>query len=200
MKATLNKEVDVRRILKAAGTLAAVFCAGLAFGQDASSATAGAAPVLNLGMCLGVLGAACATFLGGIGSSLGLAYSGQAASGALSEDPEKFGMVFPIQALPGSQGIFGLLIGFLILIKIGVLSASSEPMTVSRGLYAFVCSLPVGCVGLFSGIGMGKACAASIQLVLRKPKEFGKAIIAPALIETYAVFGLLLSFIMWLKL
>jgi V/A-type H+-transporting ATPase subunit K len=169
------------------------------FAQGTEGETAVSSGV-SLGLVLGVLGAAAATFLGGIGSSLGLKYSGQAASGVLSEDPTKFGVIFPIQALPGSQGIFGLLMGFLILVKIGALGAALEPMTVERGLYALMCALPVGVVGVSSGIGMGQACAASIQLVARKPGEFGKAIISPALIETYAVFGLLMSFIMWLKL
>lgn len=182
--------------------------AGAMFGQEATTDAAAtaektvetAAAATNWGLILGILGAAVATILGGIGSSYGLGYAGQAASGALSEDPDKFGVIFPIQALPGSQGIFGLLVGFLILVKIGVLGAVTGEMTTMRGIYALICALPVGVVGVVSGIWMGKACTSSIQLVSRKPSEFGKAIIAPALIETYAVFGLLMSFMMWLKL
>lgn len=165
-----------------------------------SAAPAAAPAVTGLGLALGILGAAIATFLGGCGSAWGLGVAGQAAAGALSEDPNKFGVIFPIQALAGTQGIYGLLVGFLILTKIGVLGGDASLMTMEKGLYAVVVGLPAGVAGLISGFWQGSASAASIQLVSRKPGEFGKAIIGPALIETYAVFGLLMSFMMWLKL
>lgn len=154
----------------------------------------------NWGVALGILGAAISTFLGGCGSAWGLGVSGQSAMGALTEDPNKFGVVFPIMALPGTQGIYGLLIGFLILTKVGVLGGNIADMSIQKGLYASIIGLPVGIACLISGYWQGAAAAAAIQLVSRKPSEFGKAIIAPALVETYAVFGLLISFLMWLKL
>lgn len=172
--------------------------AGAVFGEDAKNVSSNTA-TFDWGLALGILGAATATFLGGCGSAAGLGVSGQAAAGALSEDPNKFGIVFPIQALPGTQGIYALLIGFLILVKIGVLG-TPKSLSIEQGLYAFFCGLPVGIAGLVSGYWQGVASAASIQLVSRKPSEFGKAIIGPALVETYAVFGLLLSFMMWMRL
>ncbi len=186
-----------RRVLFALSIFGLVIIAASLFGQEAKAGVKSSA--FDWGLAFGILGAAVATFLGGCGSAAGLGVSGQAAAGALSEDPEKFGIVFPIQALPGTQGIYGLLVGFLILVKIGVLG-EPKSMSIEQGLYAFFCGLPVGIAGLVSGYWQGVASAASIQLVSRKPSEFGKAIIGPALVETYAVFGLLLSFMMWLRL
>ena len=167
------------------------------FAQDAGAAAQASKGVFNWGIVFAAIGTLCATFMGGCGSAVGLCVSGEAATGALSEDPGKFGIIFPIQALPGTQGIYGLLIGFLIYTKI---SDASVVWDVQKGMYALMTSLPVGIACLVSGYTQGVASAAAIQLVSRKPAEFGKAIITPALIETYAVFGLLMSFMMWLQI
>ena len=60
------------------------------------------------GQVLALAGAAIAATLGGIGSALGVGVAGQAAAGVVSEDPNKFGQVLLLQALPGTQGIYGL--------------------------------------------------------------------------------------------
>ena len=53
------------------------------------------------GQVLALAGAAIAATLGGIGSALGVGVAGQAAAGVVSEDPNKFGQVLLLQALPG---------------------------------------------------------------------------------------------------
>ena len=67
------------------------------------------------GQFFALLGAAVAA-LAGIGSAIGIGIAGQAAAGVVSEDPNKFGQVLVLQALPGTQGIYGLLIAFIILL------------------------------------------------------------------------------------
>jgi V/A-type H+-transporting ATPase subunit K len=49
---------------------------------------------------------------------------------------------------------------------------------------------------LISGIWQGKVAAASMQLIARKPKQTGQAIILPAMVETFAVFGLLVGILL----
>ena len=74
----------------------------------------------QLGIVYALLGAAVAVFLAGAGSALGVGIAGQAASGVMAEDPSKFAKVLILQLLPGTQGLYGLIIGFVTLSKIGL--------------------------------------------------------------------------------
>ena len=151
--------------------------------------------VLN-GSYLAILGAAIAA-LAGIGSALGVGVAGEAASGVVAEDPKKFGQALILQALPGTQGIYGLLIAFIILQKIGVLGGSALiDLTIPQGAYIFAASLPIGLIGIFSGYAQGKAAAAGIMLISKRPEEIAKGMVYTAMVETYAVLALLISFLM----
>jgi len=143
-----------------------------------------------------LLGASMAA-LAGIGSAIGVGIAGEAAAGVVSEDPNKFGQVLVLQALPGTQGIYGLLMAFIILLKVGFIGGSGMiDVTVAQGAYIFAASLPVGLVGIFSAIAQGKAAAAGIMLVGKNPAELAKGMIFAAMVETYAVLALLISFLM----
>ena len=148
-----------------------------------------------LGLALAVAGVAIAVFLGGIGSAWGVSIAGQAAAGVLTEDPEKFGKLLVLVALPGTQGFYGFLGGFYIMMKIGLLTGAFNVSTMG-GLQLLFASLPVGLTCLISGIYQGKAAAASIYLIAKRPEEMGKSIIMPAMVETYAVIGLLATILM----
>ena len=65
----------------------------------------------NLGIVFALTGAALAALLAGIGSAIGVGIAGEAAAGVITEDPNKFSKVLVLQLLPGTQGIYGLLIG-----------------------------------------------------------------------------------------
>ena len=80
------------------------------------------------GNVFALIGAAIAA-LAGIGSAMGVGIAGQAAAGVLAEDPKKFGKTLILQALPGTQGIYGLLMAFLIFIRIGLLGGSMMELT-----------------------------------------------------------------------
>lgn len=148
------------------------------------------------GEFLAFAGAAMAA-LAGIGSAIGVGVAGEAAAGVVSEDPNKFGQVLLLQALPGTQGIYGLLIAFLVMVKVGLLGGDGMvELTMIQGAGIFAASLPVGLVGIFSGIAQGKAAAAGIMLVGKKPSELAKGMLFAAMVETYAVLALLVSFLM----
>ena len=147
----------------------------------------------NLGLVYALLGAAVAVFLAGAGSASGVGIAGQAAAGVVTEDPSKFAKVLVIQLLPGTQGIYGLLVGFLTLSKIGLLGGGAADLTPQTGLLILAACLPVGIVGLISGKSQGQAAAASIGIVAKKPEQFGKAMLFPAMVETYAILALLIS-------
>ena len=146
-----------------------------------------------------LLGAAVAA-LAGIGSAMGVGIAGQAAAGVVADDPKKFGKTLILQALPGTQGIYGLLMAFLIFIKIGLLGGGMIELTLSQGLYIFASGLPIGLVGIWSGVAQGKAAASGIMLLGKRPEEMVKGIIYAAMVETYAIFALLISILMLFNL
>jgi V/A-type H+-transporting ATPase subunit K len=148
-----------------------------------------------LGLMLGLLGAALAAGLAGIGSAMGIGIAGDSAAGVMTEDPDKFAKCLALQALPGTQGIYGLLIAFIVLNKLGLLSGQPVNISWSQGMLIFAACLPIGIVGWISAIYQGKTSAASIQMISKKPDAFAKAIVLPAMVETYAVLALLTSFI-----
>ncbi len=152
---------------------------------------------MNYGTALALLGAALATFLPGMGSSKGVGIVGEAASGVVAEDPSKFGQTLLLQALPATQGIYGLLIGFLVLLKVGVVGGDPQiEMTLMNGLYILLACLPIAFVGYYSSIRQGRVSAAGIGVVAKRPEEVSKAMIYAAMVETYAVLALLVSFLM----
>ena len=151
------------------------------------------------GNVFALMGAAIAA-LAGIGSAMGVGIAGQAAAGVLAEDPKKFGKTLILQALPGTQGIYGLLMAFLIFIRIGLLGGGMMDLTLSQGLYILASGIPIGAVGIWSGIAQGKAAAAGIMLLGKRSDQMAKGIIYAAMVETYAIFALLISILMLFNL
>ncbi len=147
----------------------------------------------GIGMALALLGAAMAALLAGIGSAIGVGMAGEAAAGVVTEDPQKFGKVLILQLLPGTQGIYGLLIAFITLSQIGVLGGGGVTVTFTQGLLYFAACMPMAFVGLWSAKRQAKAAVAGIALVAKKPDQMGKAIIFAAMVETYAILALLIS-------
>lgn len=148
------------------------------------------------GTTLAMLGAALAALLAGTGSAIGVGIAGEAAAGVLTEDPAKFGQTLLLQALPGTQGIYGLLIAFLIMSKIGLLSGNLVTLTLQQGFMIFISALPIAIVGYYSAIAQARASVASIGIIARRPEEIAKGMTYPAMVETYAVLSLLVSFLM----
>ncbi len=146
----------------------------------------------NLGLFFALLGAAVATFLAGTGSAIGVGKAGVAAAGAIAEDPSKFGKILIFQLLPATQGIYGLLVAFLILTNIGILGGSTD-ISLLKGLLYFAASLPIAFAGLFSAIHQGKCAVAGIGTISKKEELFGKTLLLPAMVETYAILALLIS-------
>ena len=66
------------------------------------------------GAFFAALGGAIAVALSGMGSALGVGKTGQAAAALLKEQPEKFAQALILQLLPGTQGLYGFVIGILI--------------------------------------------------------------------------------------
>jgi|SRR5574344_1032903 V/A-type H+-transporting ATPase subunit K len=152
--------------------------------------------MLTLGTALAFGGAAIAAGFAGVGSALGVAVAGEAAAGVMSEDPDKFGNVLVLQAIPGTQGIYGLLIAFIILLNIGAVGGDLKELTTFQGIAMLLAGFPIGLVGCISGYTQGRVAACGISLTGKRPEETGKGITFAAMVETYAVLALLISFLM----
>jgi len=148
---------------------------------------------MNLGMILAIAGAVIAISVAGIGSIMGVKLVGEVGAGVISEDPEKFGKILLLEALPGTQGIYGFLTAFLIMLKIGLLGTTGVAITTSIGYQLLLAGLPIAITGFLSGIMQGKVSAAGVNIVAKQPAASGKAIVLAAMVETYAVLGLLAS-------
>src|SRR3712207_3214991 len=93
--------------------------------------------VQNGGLIFATLGIALAVIMSGIGSARGVGMVGEAAAGLLTEEPEKFGKALVLQLLPGTQGLYGFVIGLMVFLKL------TGNMTLGQGLYLFMACLPI---------------------------------------------------------
>ena len=148
------------------------------------------------GTNIAIFGAALAALLGGMGSAKGVGMVGEASAGVLTEDPSKFGKALILQALPGTQGIYGLITAFMVIFNLGILSGTPAELTVIEGAYYFFACLPIALVGYFSAINQGRVAVAGINILAKRPDEFLKGVISSALVETYAIFALLVSLLL----
>lgn len=139
---------------------------------------------------LAIGGAAAAFGLGGMGSAKGISIAAQQAAGVLREKPELFGQLLVMIALPGTQGFYGFIIAIMMATQTGVFGGDIN-ISAAKGIALCFVGLGAGVVQYLSAVKQGEASAAGISLVGRRPEESGRAIMFPALVETYAVVALL---------
>ena len=151
------------------------------------------------GLALALLGAGLAVGLSCVGSAKGTGIAGEAGTGLLSEDPSKSGKVMVLQLLPGTQGLYGLVVWFFALFQMGMLSGDVQ-LTVAEGLQYFVACMPMALGGLLSAIAQGRVAAGSINILAKKPDDWSKGLILCGIVEFYAILSLLSSMLMLLWL
>ena len=151
---------------------------------------------LSMGVVFAIIGAAISMGLAAIASGIGVGLAGVAGAGVISEDPKKFGPVLVLQALPQTQGIYGFLSAFLVILKLGLTTGNVVSPAVDKGWQILIACLPVALAGLVSGIHQGKVCASGVYMVAKQPKDLMKPVIMAALVETYAVLGLLITILL----
>ena len=143
------------------------------------------------GIFFAIVGASIATALAGFGSAKGVGGAAQASMGVLSEDSSKFGKMLVLTLLPGTQGLYGFIVGFLILVSSGVLSGSIP--TVMQGLAYLGASLAIGIGGMVSGFAQGRASVSGIAMSAKDDRNFSKAMVSVTLVEIYALLAFIVS-------
>lgn len=151
-----------------------------------------------LGNALALIGGALAVFLAGSGSAIGIGAAGRSAAGVLTEKPERYGINFIMVVLPGTQGFYGFLGGFLVMKNMGIFDSSfTVNLNWQQGLMILAACLPVGVAGLMSAMHQGRVCAAGILMAAKRPEMAFKAgVIYAVMVEVYAVLGLLVTLFM----
>jgi V/A-type H+-transporting ATPase subunit K len=148
------------------------------------------------GLAIALLGAGLAAVLSGIGSAKGTGIAGEAGTGLLCEDPGKFGKVMILQVIPGTQGLYGLVVWFFAVFRMGLLSGTLPMLTVAQGWQYFAACLPMALGGLFSAIAQGRVAAGSINILAKKPDDWSKGMVLCITVEFYAILSLLASMLM----
>ena len=155
------------------------------------------------GLALALLGSGLAVGLSCVGSAKGTGMTGEAATGVIAETPEHFSKCLILQLLPGTQGLYGMVVWFFALIRMnfmGNAAAVAGSMTVQQGLAFFAACMPMAIGGLLSAIAQGRVAAGSINILAKKPDDWSKGLILCGIVEFYAILSLLASMLMLLQL
>ena len=101
-----------------------------------------------------------------------------------------------LQLLPGTQGLYGFVIGLFIMFRL------TPEMTIAEGLYLLMAGLPVGFVGLRSALYQGQVAVAGINffsklnILAKNETHQTKGIILAVMVETYAILAFAMSFLL----
>ena len=154
------------------------------------------------GLAIGFLGASLACGLSCAGSAKGCGIAGERGANLLCEDPSAFGKVMILQVIPGTQGLYGLVVWFFALMQMGVFGGNVSPtsLSIADGLRVACACVPMmtGCA--ISAPAQGRVAANAITLMSKRPNDWAKGIILCITVEFYAILSLLASFLMLLNL
>ncbi len=147
--------------------------------------------VINWGPVLAFAGVTLAGALGAAGSAIGCGKAGEATASVTGEKPELFIKMLILQALPGSQVIYGFVIAALVLF-----SGNIGSYDIAQGAMVMFAGLTVGSAAFISGIFQSRVIVSGAQAVAKDANQLVNVIVFAAVVETFAIFGFLISFLM----
>ena len=150
------------------------------------------------GLAIGLLGAGLAACMAGAGSAVGTGIAGEAGAGLITEDPSKFGKAMILQVIPGTQGLYGLVVFFVAIVNMGLFNGTAAGLSFVDGCRYFAACMPIGIGGLVTAKAQGKVAAASVSLLAKNPDHWAKGMILCITVEFYAILSLLASMMMLL--
>lgn len=148
------------------------------------------------GLAIAILGGALAAAICCAGSARGCGITGEAGTGLLSEDPSNFAKVMILQVVPGTQGLYGFVIWFIVISKLQLLSGTPAAVSIEQGLQILGACMPMALAGGISAPAQGRVAAGTVNLLAKKPNDWFKGVMLCAVVEFYAILGLLASFLM----
>lgn len=140
------------------------------------------------------IGVALAMGVAAVMSSIGIGIAGAGATGVAAERPDKFGRLIVYQALPMTQGIYGLLVAILVLNFTGL--TGGPEFAILKNPYVGWGALAIGIVialSSVSAIPQGMTASAAAAAFGRNNKVFGQGVIFAVMSETMAIFGFLVA-------
>ena len=146
------------------------------------------------GVALALLGAAIAFVFPATAGGVAGRMVAEGANGVLAEDPNKFGQTLTLQAITTTATIYGIIISFITLNSIGVFAGEIVELSTTTGAHFFLGAIPIAVAGTTTSLSQGRAAAAGVSLIAKRPEALGKAIAHAVMIEIFQIFGLLLSF------
>ena len=152
------------------------------------------------GLAIALIGSGLAVGLSCVGSAKGTGIAGEAGTGLLCQDPSKFGKVMILQVIPGTQGLYGLVVGFMAMLFMGVLDGSFVDMSLQEGFRYFAACLPIAIGGGISAVAQGRVAAGSINLLAKRPDDWAKGMVLCITVEFYAILSLLASLLMLINI
>jgi len=144
---------------------------------------------------IAILAAALAVVLPGFGSARAVNMVARATAGLICEEPQKDGKSMLLQALPMTQGIYGMVIAFLIMVFSGIMGGTAD-LSVSEGAYYLFAAMPIAFGGWYSALKQGEVAAAGVSVLAKRPEAVGKAVISASFVELYAILALLISILL----
>ena len=132
------------------------------------------------GLAIGLLGAGLAACMAGAGSAVGTGIAGEAGAGLITEDPSKFGKAMILQVIPGTQGLYGLVVFFVAIMNMGLLDGTALNLSFVDGCRYFAACMPIA------------------NLLAKNPDHWAKGMILCITVEFYAILSLLASMMMLL--
>ena len=149
------------------------------------------------GFWIALAGVGVAAFFAGIGSSIGVGIPSRAAAGVLAEQPDRFGRIFILVVLPSTQGFYGFIAAMFMMMKLGMFGGSINfDMSVIQGVQYLMAALPVGILGLISGVHQGLVSTSGVELSAKQPEATMRVVIFAVMVETYAILGFVTTFLM----
>ena len=149
----------------------------------------------TMGTFMALLGATLAVGLACFGAAKGTGYVGEAGAGLLSEDPSKFSKALILSVIPGTNGLYGLVVWFVALAQLGAFAGGMATLTLAQGMVFFAACLPMMVGGYFSAIIQGRVAAAAVGMLAKQENDWAKGVILCILVEFFAILSLLASFL-----
>jgi len=152
--------------------------------------------VIFTGLPLALFGTGLCVGLGCLGAVLGLGIVGEAGTGLMTEDPNKFAQILILQIVPSTNGIYGFVFGMLCMVKLNMFGGEMLALTFEEGLLMFGACMPLAVCVTAAAVAQSRIAAGIMSLIAKRPEDFAKGILVAVMVEFFTIVALLVSILM----